>query len=309
MMSKYLNTPVLLIIFNRPDTTEKVFKQIRKAKPSRLYIAADGPRQNKKDETEQCNLARSVVEMVDWKCEVKTQFQEKNLGCGYGPIAAIDWFFQNEEYGIVLEDDCLPHPSFFQFCEDLLIKYATDDRIMHINGNNFGARPNNFSISDNSYHFCSFPQVWGWAGWSRSWRKFSWKIEYLSQLISQGYLKNIIQDDKHQKIQIKRWNKVKNGLPDIWDYQWQYSVISNHGLCIVPKTNLISNIGFGEGATHSRDVNSSKSNIKTEEIDFPLNHPEISVPDRNLNKFYEIKMLGNEPFISRVKIKLNKLLN
>lgn len=306
-MSIYLNTPILLIIFNRPETTEKVFEQIRKAKPPRLYIAADGPRLNKKGETEKCNLARSVVDMVDWKCEVKTQFQEKNLGCGYGPVAAINWFFQNEEYGIVLEDDCLPHPSFFQFCEDLLIKYAKDDRVMHINGNNYGAGSNKFSTSENSYHFCSFPQVWGWAGWSRSWEKFSWEIENLPQLISHGYLKNIVQDSDHQHVQIKRWNNVKNGLPDIWDYQWQYSVISNHGLCIVPKTNLISNIGFGENATHSRDENSSKSNIKTEEIVFPLNHPAILIPDRKLNKYYETKMLGNETLITRIKNKLKKI--
>ena len=134
---KMYNTPILFLIFNRPDTTKVVFERIREIKPSRLYVAADAPRQGKDKEAELCRQSRSIIDSVDWPCEVKTLFREENLGCKKAISSAITWFFEQEEYGVILEDDCLPDLSFFRFCEELLIKYKDDERIGHIGGNCF----------------------------------------------------------------------------------------------------------------------------------------------------------------------------
>ena len=156
---------VLFIIFNRPETTQRVFDAIRLAKPTRLYIAADGPRENKTGEKELCEQARKIAQNVDWDCEVKTLFQKENLGCGKAVSHAISWFFENEDMGIILEDDCLPHQSFFKYCEELLEKYKNNDRIGIISGNNFQKKR---KIGSFSYYFSDIVNIWGWATWARS---------------------------------------------------------------------------------------------------------------------------------------------
>src|SRR4030042_6453503 len=150
-----LTTPVLFLIFNRPDTTEKVFDEIRKAKPKKLFVAADGPRQDKQGEKEKVGRARQIViDGIDWDCEIKTLFRDKNLGCKVAVSSAINWFFENEEMGIILEDDCLPHQSFFRFCGELLEKYKDDERIMVISGENllFGRKRTNYSYYFSRYY-------------------------------------------------------------------------------------------------------------------------------------------------------------
>lgn len=234
-----MKTPILFIIFNRPDTTKKVFETIRNAKPKRLFIAADGPRPDRPDDKSNCELTRKVTENIDWDCEAKRLYQDKNLGCGYGVSTAISWFFDNVEQGIILEDDCVPDPSFFRFCEELLEYYKDDPRIMHIGGNNF---QDGIKRGNASYYFSEFPHIWGWASWRRAWKKYDFDC------LGEEYKKNN------------------------WDKQWLVSVRKQQGLAIVPNINLVSNIGFGKNATHTTEL-SRISDMETEEMSFPLVNP------------------------------------
>ena len=240
-----LKTPVLFIIFNRPDTTPRVLDAIRLVAPKHLFVAADGPRENRPDE-EKCKATRDIIRHVDWDCEVKTLFQEKNLGCGPGPSTAINWFFQNVEQGIILEDDCLPHPDFFRFCEELLDYYRDNERIMEITGDNFqfGRKRGNAS-----YYFSKYTHNWGWATWRRAWRHYDYG------LIDADLAKHV------------------------WDIQWMKSVAKNNGLTIVPNVNLVSNIGFDPEATHTAHA-ARYASLPTGSLTFPLVHPKIIAPNK-----------------------------
>ena len=186
--TKPLKTAVLLVIFNRPETTQVVFEAIRKAKPPRLYVAADGPRTEVPSDAKKCKEAREIINQVDWDCEVKTLFREKGLGCGLGPSSAFTWFFEHEEDGIILEDDCLPSQSFFWFCEELLERYRHDNRVMHIGGNNFlnGWQKDR----DYSYYFSNSGHIWGWATWRRAWKLFDFNISLYEKLKGKNYFQN-----------------------------------------------------------------------------------------------------------------------
>src|SRR5688500_1827095 len=183
-----LNVTVLLVIFNRPDTTRLVFEAIRNARPRRLYVAADGPRPGVAADNANCQEARKIIDSVDWQCEVKTLFREKNLNCGVAPSSAFTWFFQHEEEGIILEDDCLPSQSFFWFCQELLERYRNDTRVMHIGGNNFlnGWQKD----KDYSYYFSRSGHIWGWATWRRAWKHFDFDISLYEKLKQQDYFSN-----------------------------------------------------------------------------------------------------------------------
>ena len=274
-----LHTPVLLIIFNRAHTTQQVFDRIRQVKPSRLYVAADGPRPNVETDIMKCAETRRIVEQVDWDCEVKTLFQEKNLKCGVAPATAISWFFEHEEAGIILEDDCVPSKSFFWFCQELLEKYKHDTRIMHISGNNYlnGWRKDN----DYSYYFSNKVNAWGWATWRRAWQLFDFNLKAYPELKQKGYLKGLFLNKFEETYRLSKLEEafasISNG--DIWDYQWEFTVYSNSGLCIVPEVNLVRNIGFGEDATHTFNTHDNKAQITENEIDFPLRHPQFVVRD------------------------------
>ncbi|MDX5421250.1 MAG: nucleotide-diphospho-sugar transferase [Hymenobacteraceae bacterium] len=290
-----LHTPVLLIIFNRPHTTQKVFDRIRQLKPSKLYVAADGPRPHVATDAERCAEARRIVEQVDWECEVKTLFQEKNLKCGVAPSTAITWLFEHEETGIILEDDCVPSESFFWYCQELLEKYKHDTRIMHISGNNYlnGWRRD----SDYSYYFSDKVNAWGWATWRRAWQLFDFNLKFYPELKEKGYLKGLFLNKFEETYRLSKleeaYSSISNG--DIWDYQWEFTVYSNSGLCIVPEVNLVRNIGFGEDATHTFNQHEKKAYVKENEIGLPLRHPPFVIRDiesdrRNFNSLIRDKV-------------------
>ena len=263
-----LNTPVLFLIFNRLRTTKEVFRSIKDAKPSKLYIASDGPRLNKEGESAKVNLVREyVLSEINWECEVKTLFRKENLGCKYAVSSAITWFFENEEQGIILEDDCLPAESFFWYCEELLNKYKHDSRIWHISGNNFQKThtPDSFS-----YHFSKFIHIWGWACWADRWAKYDVEMQSYKQ---SDFQEIFIDDPSENQYWSKIFHKVSKGMIDTWDYQWVYTAWKNNGLSIAPNVNLVSNIGFGEDATHTRDSDSVQANISASNITLPLQHP------------------------------------
>ena len=247
---KPLETAVLFLVFNRLDTTKQVFEAIRKAKPPRLYIAADGPRETKEGEKEKVEKVRQyVLENIDWNCEVKTLFRKKNLGCKIAVSSAITWFFENEEQGIILEDDCLPSQSFFWYCEELLNKYKDDMRIWHISGNNF-----HFGWQrdkDYSYYFGGiYGSIWGWATWRSRWKYYDVEMKDYNELKTKKYLENCYDGSIAVKHRIREFESIKNGL-DTWDFQWVYCRWKNNGLTIIPNINLVKNLGFGKEATYS----------------------------------------------------------
>jgi len=261
-----MKTPVLFIIFNRQETTKKVFEAIKVAKPEKLFIAADGPRKNIANEKELCEETRKIIDKIDWECEVKTLFREENLGCGKAVSGAITWFFENVEEGIILEDDCLPHPSFFKYCEELLDHYRLDNKIFMISGNNF--LPKKLKPAG-SYYFSQIPHIWGWATWKRSWTKYDFNIADLPAFIKNGEIK-MWSNIYVQKYWLEKFNDVYLKKINTWDYQLVYTMWKNKNFSIAPKVNLVSNIGFGIGGTHTLNKNDNLSNFPSEEINFPL---------------------------------------
>lgn len=245
-----METAILLLIFNRPETTSQVLEQIRQAKPTRLYVAADGPRKSVNADTVKCAQAREVVTKgVDWPCEVKTLFREENLGCGVAVYEAITWFFKQEEQGIILEDDCLVDTSFFPFCKNLLAKYKEEESVMGISASN---HQNGKQRGDASYYFSKYHHGWGWASWSRAWDKFSFDLSRWKPEEIEARIKEKMKNREESDYWLSVYENVKQGVTDIWDYQWLISIWMNDGVSITPNQNLVDNIGFGESATHTR---------------------------------------------------------
>ena len=295
-----LRTAVLLVIFNRPKTTQLVFEAIRKAKPPRLYIAADGPRKNVKEDIQQCAEARKIIEHVDWDCKVETLFHDENLNCGVGPSSAFTWFFEHEEEGIILEDDCLPSQSFFWYCQELLERFRYDTRVMHIGGNNFlnGWQKD----SEYAYYFSRSGYIWGWATWRRAWEKFDFKIKHYAKAKEHGFFDYYFPSLIEKLYRLRKFNQTisGNGTVDWWDYQWDFARYANSGLAVVPNTNLVKNIGFGESATHTTNANSKSASLETFDIEFPLRHPPFMIRDVTSDKKY-FKILMKNNFQSKMK--------
>jgi len=274
-----LITPVLFMIFNRPDTTQKVFNAIKQAKPKQLFVAADGHRKDKEGEKEKCEQARKIIEQVDWDCEVKTLFRDKNLGCKIAVSSAIDWFFENVEEGIILEDDCLPSQSFFWFCQELLERYKDDERILMITGFNVLSQ---VDITE-SYFFSKYPHIWGWASWRNSWLKYDVSISDWPKIKEKGieYMFNITPTE------LDFWNNaienVYNNRVNTWDLQVAYVSFKFNLSTITPQKSLIKNIGFNKDATHTKGRNLFDK-IKQSEMIFPLTRPAVITNNQILDK-------------------------
>ncbi len=273
-MSENFNTPILLLGFNRPDTLEKIFLSIREVKPQKLYFAVDGPRENVKNENNLVLEVQNFVNKVDWECTISTLFNEKNLGCKISVSNAISWFFKNEEFGIILEDDCLPSKDFFSFCNYILNNYKNDDRIMAVTGVNF----QNGKIRGNySYYFSIYAQVWGWATWRRSWEKYDVKMKSWNTWKLQNNWKQFFNKDYKRKYFENKFNQVFKNEIDTWDYQWQFCIWKNNGLVVTPNKNLIQNIGFNKNATHTTKENHKLANMKIDEMSNLVDPVEINV--------------------------------
>ena len=270
-----LKTPILFLIFNRRNTAEQVFEKIREQQPKYLYIAADGPRPNVPDDQENCRKTRAIIDLIDWDCELKTLFRDENLGCRNNVSQAISWFFENVEEGIILEDDCLPDPSFFQFCEEMLEFYRHDTRIMHISGNNF---QQGIQRGTGSYYFSHIPHIWGWATWRRAWKYYDVNIASYGDVV----LKNNHQLFHHRELmdyyKPAFYNVYAKGF-NTWDSQWNYIINEQHALSILPNVNLISNIGFSPDALHTKQLDHPYNNLPCKAMEFPLKHPRQMFPD------------------------------
>ena len=300
-----LTTPVLFIIFNRTDTTQKVFNAIRKAKPKQLFIAADGPRPDKEGEKEKCEQVRKIIEQVDWDCELNKNYSDVNLGCKIRPSSGIDWFFENVEEGIILEDDCLPSQSFFWFCQELLEYYRNCTMIMNISGNNF-----QFGIQRGSadYYFSIYNQTWGWATWKRAWRFYDINMKSFNKFRKENQIKNVFRTKQEQNYWMRTFQIAYDGKIDAWDYQWLYSRIVAGGLSIHPNVNLVQNIGFRSDATHTFDVDIRVKNNYAKEIKFPLKHPKFILIDEDADKFiFKDRYYRN--ILVRIKNKIKRFLS
>jgi hypothetical protein len=285
-----LQTPVAFLIFNRPDTTARVFSEIAKAKPSRLFVIADGPRQSRPGEAEKCAAARAIIERVDWDCEILKNYSDVNVGCGIRVATGISWVFEQVEAAIILEDDCLPHQTFFRFCEELLEKYRDDEGVMHIAGNNllFGRRQMPFS-----YCFSYFTPSWGWASWRRAWYSFDLSMRLWPTLRDTTWLLDILGDRRA----VEQWRRLFDlsyaGVENVntWDYQWNFACSVVHGLSILPNVTLVSNIGFREDGTHTKGKHDRRANLSTQEMVFPLKHPPHVARDREADKIFVEEMI------------------
>jgi hypothetical protein len=300
--NKPLDIPVLLMVFNRLDSASQVFNAIKKVQPAKLYIACDGPRAHKENEKEKVNAVREyLTSQVDWPCEVKTLFRENNLGCKRAVSGAIDWFFSQEEMGVILEDDCLPSQSFFWFCRELLLHYKDDTRIWQISGFNMldGKHRKN-----EHYFFSHFGFSWGWASWRRAWAHFDVDMK----LWPQAKQEDIINTYPLMPSRYGTWEETYSGKIDTWDYQWYFAMASNSALSIVSTRSLIKNIGFGPDATHTFNDISGRGKIENHDISFPLTHPNFVI----YNLEYEtalLKQVNSEySLFNRIKNRIRRLI-
>ncbi len=276
--------PILFIVFNRPAITRRVFERIAEIRPAKLLIAADGPRQDKPGEEELCREVRKIVTAVDWPCEVLTNFAPRNLGCRARIISGLDWAFSIVEEALIFEDDCLPDPSFFPFCREILERYKNDPRIAAISGTNLVEK---FMNTPYSYYFSRLGGNWGWATWRTRWAEYDEHLQNWPALRAAGALSEVFERPRD----VAYWTRIFDMMneergPSAWDYQWFYTRLFGNQLVIVPSVNLIENIGYGPGATHT-SIEDWRLMPKAKTIKFPLQHPKDVAADHSLDLHYQ----------------------
>ena len=281
-------SPGLLLIHRRVEMTLRVFAAIREARPARLLLAADGP-----EDDPHCQECRALVlDGVDWPCEVETRLLKLNEGCKKAVAGALGWAFSRHECLIVLEDDCLPHPSFFPFCDEMLGHYADVPRVMQICGSNLtGHQPR-----DGASSFLSrFGPIWGWASWRRAWAHYDVAMRDWPSARAAPALRAQCSSTIEWLWRRAIFNAVHGGEIDTWDYQWAYAKVKSGGLSLIPRHNLVSNLGFGPGATHTHDAGDPRACLPAREVGFPLVPPREVAPDEQADALYRQKVVGLPP--------------
>jgi len=284
-----VSTPILLLVFNRPEHTRLVFEEIRKQQPLHLYIAADGPRVGNENDVLRCAEVKNIFNLIDWECSIKVRFNKDNQGTKYAVSSAITWFFEHVDCGIILEDDCLPNESFFEFSTEMLDRYASDPKIMMINGCSYQSR----SLDGYDYYFSKYPHVWGWATWRRAWNLYHVELAGISDSTFRNVVASTFPLERERKHWIQNFKFILNGF-DTWDYQWMFWIWKNDGLCITPWYNMISNIGFGKDATHTLDENSSQSKMPQYEVKIS-HHPTKIIQNTRADKLESYKIIISSP--------------
>jgi hypothetical protein len=259
-------TPVLLMTFRRPETTVRVFEAIRKARPKALYVAANAPRPGNAVEADQCKAVRKIVQAVDWDCSLHTLFRDEHLDVATSVSSAIDWFFDAVDAGIILEDDCLPHATFFRFCGEMLDRYRDATNVMQVAGYNFLS--GRYEM-DFDYLFSNFGWQWGWATWRRAWRCYDLKMSSWPEFKRIGLHKQF----PFYSERVQTFDRTYAGAVTTWDFQWHFAVASNSGLSVVPKYSLTENIGFGINATHGTKAAAyERFLVPVRPMSFPISH-------------------------------------
>lgn len=294
-----LKTPVCLIIFNRPDTTQQVFNVIRQVKPEKLLVIADGPRLDVVGEVEKCAATRAIINQVDWDCEVLTNYSDINLGCRHRVSSGLNWVFNTVEEAIILEDDCLPDVTFFRFCEELLERYRHEPKIMAISGNNFQFGQN---YQQESYYFSRYNHIWGWASWGRSWKLYDLEMKLWPTIRDDKALEKILENPKVVAFWSNLFERAYEGF-NTWDYAWTFACWVHGGLTILPNVNLVSNIGFREDATHTKR-DSQLANLPLKSMGFPLQHPNVVLRNAQSDHLTEAIMFSSA--VSQTQLKENQ---
>jgi len=295
------------MIFNRPETTTRVFEAIRKAQPKQLFVAADGPRAARPGEREKCAEARYIATQIDWDCEVKTLFRDVNLGCGVAPAQNITWFFEQVERGIILEDDCLPDPTFFSFCETMLDYYIDDLRIGQIAGYNC---QHGKLRGNSSYYFSKYFHIWGWATWRNRWDAYSFELAQAKEIIDNTVIEKKCKTNAERAFWHRKLKMLEGGKrSDIWDYQWMFANWYLDRLSIVPNVNLVSNIGFIANATHTTSDNPKVANLPTEPI-VAIHHPNVIYENRLADQyaFFHSGVFAHPSFKDKLRWTIKKMI-
>lgn len=302
-------SPVLFITFTKENETKRVFETIKQVKPGKLYIASDGARPERQGEKEKIeNLRNWLISNVDWDCEIKTKFNEKNLGCGHGSADAISWFFENEEMGIIIEDDILASLFFFRFCDEMLEKYKDDDRIGLIGGFNGIDK----ELLSNEYYFSKYAQIWGWATWRRVWSDYDFTISSWGKFKNTDFIYKVFPERYISRYYFDIFDKTykSNGEAlNTWDYQWSFCNLSKNRLTVMPCCNLVTNIGFTGEATHTFGSNNPLSNVPCGKLSFPLKHSTSYNTDIARDRaFLDLQISKPKPLIYRVIRKCYRIL-
>lgn len=279
---------VALFVFNRPDLTRRVFDVVRSVRPPVLFVSADGPRADRPDDVKLCREVREIVQAVDWPCDVQWNLRERNLGCGPAMSQGISWVFEQVDRAVILEDDCLPDASFFPFCDELLERYKDDSRVMQIAGFNWGAPRRDFGGA--SYSFASYPFVWGWASWRRAWALYDYDMNSWPGFRDNGMLDGLHASWSRRAHLRREWDHIHAGN-GTWDHQWQYAVMSQHGLTIYPAGNLVSNLGFRADATQTTMEGGAAAELELSPVAFPLAHPPVVTHNPRLERYLEREIL------------------
>lgn len=292
-----------MVIFNRPETTRQVFETVRKMNPEKLFVIADGPRKDHPDDFAKCKETRSIIDGVDWPCEVYRKYSDDNLGCCKNPWMGFKWVFSQTERAIVLEDDIIADPSFFQFCDDMLERYADNPRVMSINGTNYAGH----TQCDTSYFFSRYIIPWGWASWSRTWEHYDIDMKRWADPEVQKSVKARLTSSQFMVKNAMYSHYMNQGdHSTVWDLQYEFSILSNDGLVVVPKDNLVTNIGFGEDATHT-SKSSENDTIQSNTMHFPLIHPDLLEPNEQFDSLLYQK-LYNGSRITQLKRMVKSVL-
>lgn len=289
-MNNYqLTTPVIFLVFNRPDTTQKVFEVIRQVKPLKLLVVADGARKDKLGEAEKCAAVHKIIDSIDWQCDVLKNYSDINLGCKNRVSIGLNWAFEQVEEAIILEDDCLPHSTFFQFCEELLEKYRDDKRIMTISGDNFQFGRKR---TEDSYYFSIYNHCWGWATWRRAWQYYDINMKLWQKVRDGNWLRDILNNNYAVRYWISKFQGTYEDKINSWAFRWTLACWLQSGLTILPNVNLVSNIGFNSDGLHHQYQKSLFANMSVEEMQFPLQHPPFVIRNKEADDFTYRIMFG-----------------
>ncbi|MGH8461584.1 MAG: hypothetical protein ACRESS_08270 [Stenotrophobium sp.] len=298
---------VLFLTFNRPDLFRKVLHAASRAGPRAVYVSIDGPRATHVNDGILCNEVRKTAEEITWATEVHLKAEQKNLGCGPAVAAAISWALEQAGEVIILEDDCLPDPSFLLLCDELLERYRDDARVMQISGTNWGASAERYDGC--SYAFNSFAPIWGWATWQRAWRLYEYDLASWPRIKSNGLAEGMALSTRFRRLLARDWDLVRIGK-GTWDHQWQYSVLRHHGLSISPARNLVVNLGFRADGTQLKGTDHVFSNLPLEQMPFPLQHPAEVARSASVESVFERiywQKLGGTAQLYRQLVRNDKL--
>ncbi len=296
--------PVLLLAFNRPDTTRVVLQALKRVRPGRLFFAVDGPRENVPGEAARVEHVRALTREIDWECETKTLFQPSNRGCKLAVSEAVTWFFDQVDAGIIMEDDCVPEPSFFPFAAELLEKYVNESQVFLVSGNNFQKT----RLTEFSYYFSRYAHIWGWASWRRAWQHYDHPMSAWPRLRDGGWLYDLLGDRRAVRYWTRIFDDTYLDRNSSWGYRWLFSCWSHGGLAIHPHVNLVSNIGFGRDATHTLVEDNPLAFMRTSSLAFPLKHPPSIECDAAADAYTQKHVFGPPSLFRRVAGRIARFL-